>query len=111
MALELVTQEEDLASAAGEIARHAERGGERERAYRYARLAADSAVARYAYAEALSWLDLAASSARGAEQAQAVDHLTADVMERAGWSEAPSRAATPVTREIVSEDLDLRVRG
>jgi len=111
MALELVTQEEELATVAGEIARHAERGGERERAYHYARLAADSAVARYAYAEALAWLDLAASSARGAEQAQAVDHLTADVMERAGWSEAPSRATTPVTREIVSEDLDLRVRG
>ena len=73
--------------------------------------AAESAVARYAYAEALSWLDLAASSARGAVQAEAVDQLTAEVMERAGWSEAPRRAAAPVTREIVSEDLDLRVRG
>jgi hypothetical protein len=40
-----------------------------------------------------------------------VDQLTADVMERAGWSEAPSRSSTPITREIVSEDLDLRVRG
>jgi DNA-binding SARP family transcriptional activator len=111
LALELVTPEEEVATVAGELARHAERGGERGRAYRYARLAADGAVARFAYAEALSWLDLAASSARGAEQARAVDQLTADVMERAGWSEAPSRVTTPVTREIVSEDLDLRVRG
>jgi hypothetical protein len=50
MALELVTQEEELASVAGEIARHAERGGERGRAYRYARLVADGAVACFAYA-------------------------------------------------------------
>jgi predicted ATPase len=111
LALELVTLEEEIAAVAGEIARHAERAGEREHAYRYARLAADGAVARFAYAEALSWLDLAASSARGAAQAEAVDQLTADVMERAGWSEAPSRSATPITREIVSEDLDLRIRG
>jgi hypothetical protein len=68
-------------------------------------------MVRYAYAEALAWLDLAASSAKGTDQAEAVDHLTADVMERAGWSEAPSRAAAPITREIVSEDIDLRVRS
>jgi DNA-binding SARP family transcriptional activator len=110
MALELVAGGEDIAAAAGEIARHAERGGERELAYRHARLAAEGAVARYAYAEALSWLDLAAASARGSAQTETVDLLTADVMERAGWSEAPSRAAPPITREIVSEDLDLRVR-
>jgi hypothetical protein len=68
-------------------------------------------MARYAYAEALSWPDLAASSAKGPAQAEAVDQLTAEVMERAGWSEAPSRATAPITREIVSEDLDLRVRS
>jgi hypothetical protein len=111
LALELVTGEEEIGAAAGEIARHADRGGERDHAYRYARLAAEGAVARFAYAEALSWLDLAASSARGSAQAGAVDQLTADVMERAGWSEAPSRSVAPITREIVSEDLDLRVRG
>jgi predicted ATPase len=111
LALELVTPADEIAAVAGEIARHAERGGERERAYRYARQAADGAVSRFAYAEALAWLDLAASTARGPEQAAAVDQLTADVMERAGWSEAPTRVAAPVTREIVSEDLDLRIRG
>jgi hypothetical protein len=111
LALELVMAPEEIPAAAGEIARHADRGGERERAYRYARLAAESAMARYAHAEALAWLDLAASSSRTPEQAEAVDELTADVLERAGWSEAPSRATPPVTREIVSEDLDLRIRG
>jgi hypothetical protein len=40
-----------------------------------------------------------------------VDVLTAEVLERAGLSEAPRRSgAPPVTREIVGEDLDLRVR-
>ena len=111
LALELVMEGDELVAAAGEIARHAERGGERDLAYRHARRAAESAVTRYAYAEALSWLDLAASSARGPVQAEAVDQLTAEVMERAGWSEAPRRATAPVTREIVSEDFDLRVRG
>ena len=45
-------------------------------------------------------------------RSEAVDVLTADVMERAGLSEAPRTSGPlPVTREIVSEDLDLRVRG
>jgi Predicted ATPase len=111
LALELVLGNEGSPGVAGELARHADRGGERELAYRYARLAAEGAVTRYAYTEALSWLDLAASSARTPEQARAVDQLTADVLESAGWSEPPrSSPAPPITREIVSEDLDLRVR-
>ena len=112
LALELVLRPDEIPAAAGELARHADRGGERDLAYAYARLAAQSAINRYAYTEALSWLDLAASSARTAEETEAVDGLTADVLETAGWSEA-SRPSLPipVTREIVSEDLDLRVRG
>jgi DNA-binding SARP family transcriptional activator len=111
LALERVARPEALATVAGEIARHAEQGGEREMAFRYATAAAEAAVARYAYTEALAWLDLAAASAQGGEQAAAVDRRTADLLEQAGWSEAPERPARPVTREIVSEDLDLRVRG
>lgn len=80
-------------------------------AFRYAAVASEAAVARYAYTEALAWLDLAAASARGAEQTAVVDRRTADLLERAGWTEPPERTAPPVTREIVSEDLDLRVRG
>ena len=44
----------------GEIARHAEQGGERAMAYRYATMAAAACEARFAYEEALTWLDLAA---------------------------------------------------
>lgn len=111
LALELVFGQDGSPTVAGELARHADRGGERELAYRYARLAAEGATARYAYTEALGWLDLAASSARTAEQAEAVDHLTADVLENAGWSEQPRPSRSlPITREIVGEDLDLRVR-
>ena len=40
-----------------------------------------------------------------------MDLLTAEVMERAGWSEVPSTSEAPITREIVSEDFDLRVQG
>jgi predicted ATPase len=112
LALEMALRPEEVAEVAGELARHADRGGERGLAYRCARMAAEGAIARYAYAEALSWLDLAASSAWDAEQAERVDQLTADVLERAGWSEPPRHSAPlPITREIVSDDLDLRVRG
>ena len=111
LALELVLRPEEAPAAAGELARHADRGKEPGLAYRYALLAAEGAVSRYAFAEALSWLDLAASSARGDSENAVVDRRTADVLEKAGWREAPRGMAIPVTREIVTEDLDLRVRG
>ncbi len=112
LALARMLRPEELPDRAGELARHAERGGEPELAYRYALVAAERSVVRYAYTEALGWLDLAAASARTPDQGQTVDRLTADVVESAGWSETPQvAAALPVTREIVSEDLDLRVRG
>jgi predicted ATPase len=112
LSLARVLRPEELPERAGELARHAERGGEPELAYRHALVAADHAVARYAYTEALGWLDLAAASARTPDQARAVDRRTADVVESAGWSEIPAGLAPlPVTRELASEDLDLRVRG
>ncbi|HET7427777.1 MAG TPA: AAA family ATPase [Gemmatimonadales bacterium] len=112
LALALVLRPDELPERAGELARHAERGSEPELAYRYALVAAEQAGARYAYTEALGWLDLAAGSARTSDQVQTVDRRTADVVESAGWSEAPAaRGAAPQTREIVGEDLDFRVRG
>ncbi|HEX6104383.1 MAG TPA: AAA family ATPase [Gemmatimonadales bacterium] len=101
-----------LRTSAGEIARHADRGGEPALACRAALLASEAAVQRYAHAEALAWLDLAASAATGPEQAAEVNRRTADVLEVAGWSEVPAsaRRALPVTREIGQEDLDLPVR-
>jgi DNA-binding SARP family transcriptional activator len=111
LALEVALSAEELGEVAGQVARHADRGGERPLAYRYALLAAQAAAARYAYSEALSWLDLAAASARSPTESEGVDALTAEVLERAGLSEAPRPSGPlPVTREIMSEDLDLRVR-
>jgi DNA-binding SARP family transcriptional activator len=108
----------DLLSAAmsggvgpGEIARHAELGGERTLAYRQALAACDAALQRYAHEEALSWLDLAAACAAPGSESDAVNRLTADVLGRAGWGEAPApvRRPTPAPGELERADLDLRV--
>jgi DNA-binding SARP family transcriptional activator len=110
--LELVTPPDELSSVAGEIARHADRGAEPALAYRFALIASDASVRRFAFEEALAWLDLAATSARSKAETDAVNRLTAEVLEVAGWSEAPAGSQRmPITRELVTEDLDLRVRG
>jgi hypothetical protein len=110
--LELVTPPDELSSVAGEIARHADRGAEPALAYRFALIASDASVRRFAFEEALAWLDLAATSARSKAETDAVNRLTAEVLEVAGWSEAPAGSRrVPITRELVTEDLDLRVRG
>jgi DNA-binding SARP family transcriptional activator len=113
-----VTLERTLTAAvrsriAGEIARHADRGEEPDLAYRYALQASDAAVERFAYTEALSWLDLAAGAARAPEESAEVNRRTADILEVAGWREVPPdvRPGGPATREIVKDDLDLPVNG
>jgi DNA-binding SARP family transcriptional activator len=111
LALELVTPQDQLSVIAGEIARHADRGGEPALAYRFALVASDESARRFAFEEALAWLDLAATSARSKVETDAVNRLTAEVLEMAGWSEAPAAARTPITRELIPEDLDLPVRG
>ena len=107
--LALALERLEVPQDAREIARHADRGGEPALAYRFALLASEGAVERYAFAEALSWLDLAASNARGSAEADAVNRLTADVLEAAGWSEAPplTQLGGPITRELEREDFDL----
>jgi DNA-binding SARP family transcriptional activator len=113
LALERATPPPDLPEAAREIARHADRGGEPALAYRFALVAAEGAVERYAFAEAMSWLDLAATNGSGVGESDAVNRLTADVLEKAGWSEAPplAKLGGPITRELEREDFDLPVRG
>jgi DNA-binding SARP family transcriptional activator len=110
--LEVVTPAADVRSVAGEVARHAEQGGDRGLAHRSALLASESALQRFAFAEALSWLDLAAATAGDRSETEEVDRRTAVLMETAGWSEAPAAhgGRAPVTREIVGEDLDLPLR-
>ncbi len=111
--LEVVTPAADVRSVAAEVARHAEQGGDRGLAYRSALLASEGALQRFAFAEALSWLDLASAVAGDRSETDEVDRRTAALTETAGWSEAPAarRGRPPVTREIVGEDLDLPVRG
>ncbi len=113
LALERLTSPEDATETAREIARHADRGEEPALAYRFALVASEAAVERYAFAEALSWLDLGASNARGSAEADAVNRLTANVLEAAGWSEIPplTNLGGPITRELEREDFDLPVRN
>src|SRR5262249_20294781 len=62
-AVELVAEADEEACQPGEIARHAELGGDRALAYRSSLRASEAARQRYAYEEALAWLDLAAEVA------------------------------------------------
>jgi DNA-binding SARP family transcriptional activator len=113
LSLEQTIPPEDGRELAREIARHADRGGEPALAYKFALFASESAVERYAFAEALSWLDLAATNARGHAEADAVNRRTADVLEAAGWSEVPplTKLGGPITRDLEREDFDLPVKG
>jgi predicted ATPase len=113
LSLEQVLLPQQTPDAARELARHADRGGEPAVAYRFALIASEGAIERYAFAEALSWLDLAASNAEGDEQTHAVNRRTADVLEAAGWREAPplAKLGGPITRELEREDFDLMSRS
>jgi predicted ATPase len=113
LAFERAMSPQDADEVAGEIARLADRGGEAALAYRFALVAAHGASERYAFAEALSWLDLAATNARGIAEADAVNRLTANVLETAGLSEAPplTKLGGPITQGLEREDFDLPVRG
>lgn len=86
-AMRLVTPASGAGAMAGEIARHADLGGDAALAYRQALLASDEACGRNAYAEALTWLDLAASSAQPGGETETVNRLTAAIMEQAAGSE------------------------
>jgi DNA-binding SARP family transcriptional activator len=112
LSLDRATPPEQSSAIAGEIARHADRGGEAGLAYRAALAASRAAQERIAFAESLSWLDLAATSASGEAERAEVNRRTADLLETAGWSEVPPGVprGLPATREIAGEDLDLPVR-
>jgi predicted ATPase len=109
--LDQLAAEGGQAAPPSEIARHAEAGGERGLAYRQSRRASDAARQRYAYEEALAWLDLAAATALGSEESDAVNRLTAETLGMAGWHEVPAsvRRPDPGHREIEQQDLDLPV--
>ena len=93
---------------AGRIARHAERGGETRLAFRYAILASNAAAGRYAFEEALSWLDLAAGVSETSAEAEEINRLTAHLLEAAGWTRAPAIPGIRDSRfrELHTSDLD-----
>lgn len=109
LALEIVAQTDGMPIPPGEIARHADLGGERAVAYRHALLAGRAAMQRYAYEEALSWLDLAAANAAPGEETETASRLTEEVVSVAGWREvpAPARHSDPVHAMLEPQDLDL----
>lgn len=109
LSFEAITAPGEAGEVAGDIARHAAQGGERAMAYRSALLACEEAVRRYAFDEALSWLDLAASVAGPGDESDTVNRRTADILGLAGWTEPPRRARRPGTpgRGIAQIDLDL----
>jgi DNA-binding SARP family transcriptional activator len=111
LALELLLAADSGGVGPGEIARHAEAGGERGLAYRHSLAACEAAMQRYAHEEALSWLDLAAVCAAPGAEADAVNRLTADVLGRTGPGDVapPVRRPTPLPGELERADLDLRV--
>lgn len=96
---------------AGEIAWHAERGGERAVAYCQALLASAAAAARCAFEEAAAWLDLAAGVAEPGPETDAVNLRTAEVLRLAGWNESPpAMPRTSTGQRIDPIDLDVGVR-
>ena len=111
MALSLVTitAPSGPGELAGDIARHAERSGEQALAYQYALRACEAATARYAFEEALSWLDLASGIAGEGPEADQVNRRTVEVLRLAGWSEPPPLEArrSGAGGAIERRDLDL----
>ena len=111
LALVTIVASADPREVAGDIARHAERGGEPAVAYRYTLLASEAAAARYAFEEALGWLDLASSTAGTPAETTEAGRRTADVLRLAGWSQPPpsrvGRRRSSAGNGIERPDVDL----
>lgn len=112
LALEMTIPAGSEAVDPGEIARHADQGGERAMTYRYAMFAASSCEARFAYDEALSWLDLAAAAAGSAADTDVVNRTTARMLESAGSHDPPrvESAGGVETGRLAPADFDLPAR-
>ena len=95
----------------GEVARHAEQGGVRAMTYRYAVLAAAECEARFAYEEGLGWLDMAAASSGSPADTDAVNVITARLLDAAGWHDTPRLNRQPVQAgRLAVTDFDLPAR-
>jgi len=108
LSLVTITASGESAEVAGDIARHAERSGEQALAYQYALRASEAATARYAFEEALSWLDVASGIAGEGPEADQVNRRTVEVLRLAGWSEPPPVAARRSSGGAIERrDIDL----
>ena len=109
LGFEEVPPPKDRVTLVGRIARHAERGGLPEVAYRNALLASRAAVDRLAYREALSWLDLAAQHAPPDGEAE-VDRMTREILLLDGTSDlqvvGPRRDS--MIQRVGEIDMDLK---
>jgi hypothetical protein len=81
LAMELLGSERSDYSDPGEIARHAEQAGERAMAYRFAMQAVESCERRFAFDDALGWLDFASGVATAVTESDAVNRATAHLLE------------------------------
>lgn len=81
LALEILSLATGSDALAGEIARHAEQGGETALAYRAALAASRAASERFSHREALGWVDRAAASARSPDETEEVNRLTALLLD------------------------------
>ena len=111
LALVAVTSEDERGEIAGRIASHAGQGGEPGLAHRYSIAASEAAATRYAFDEALAWLELAAVTARTAGERDEVSRRSTRLLETTGWQHRTGPGRRPGTPAwgIRREDLDLRI--
>lgn len=102
---------EELADPAhaGDVARHAERGGEPALAYRAALRAGAAAVAQLLPEEALGWFEFAARVAPTPTEAEEANRRAADVRADGAKSVPTKRRASTPARGLTRRDLDLGV--
>ena len=108
LALEETARPERLQEQAGDIAWHAERGGDDERAFRFALMASENARQRLGFEEALAWLNLAN---RAIPSQAIVDEQLAALAQQAGWQELPDLGGEAEQTALRDADVDLRVAG
>jgi hypothetical protein len=107
-ALALALEQVADSGQAGDVARHAEWGGEHALACRAALRAADMAAGHGALDEALAWLDLAARVAPDAAAADEVQRGAARLLGGVETAERrPRKRAGPRPSGLMQSDLDL----
>jgi len=103
LAMELVGSDRGEYVDPGEIARHAEQAGERAMAYRFAMQAVSACEGRFAFDDALGWLDFASGVASTAGETDAVNRSTAQLLEISDRREsAPALARLAADRSTAA---------